>query len=93
MNLAFNGAFGAQVTISTVSEGLPNTWLLIEQHVQVGVNVTDRRRLGVLLPDTGLREPDVSSSSADDQEDRSCKRKCLQKDSKSKSETERDGRL
>lgn len=38
---------------------------------QVGVHVTDRRRLGVLLPDTGLREPDVSSSSADDQDERS----------------------
>lgn len=36
--------------------------------------VTDRWRLGVLLPDTGLKEPDVSSSSADDQDDRSCKK-------------------
>ncbi|KAG7263990.1 hypothetical protein CRUP_026791 [Coryphaenoides rupestris] len=33
--------------------------------------VTDRRRLGVLLPDAGLTEPDVSRSSVDDQEDRS----------------------
>lgn len=28
----------------------------------------------MLLPDTGLKEPDVSSSSADDQDDRSCKK-------------------
>lgn len=66
------GVFRARVTTWAVSEGLPNTWLLTEQHVQVDVNVTDRRRLGVLRPDTGLREPDVSRSSAEDQEDRSC---------------------
>lgn len=76
VTLAFEGAFGAQVTVCTVLGGLPSTWLLIEQRVQVGVYVTDRRRLGVLLPDTGLRDPDVSSSSADDQDDRSCRRKC-----------------
>lgn len=64
--MAFNWAFGAQVT-----QGSPNTWIIIKRDVQVGVHVTDRRRLGVLLPDTGLREPDVSSSSADDQDDRS----------------------
>lgn len=53
------------------SEGSLNTRHLIEQRVRGGVYVTDRRRLGVLLPDTGLREPDVSSSSADDQDERS----------------------
>lgn len=76
VNLVFEGASGAQVTLCTVLEGLPSTWLFIEQRVHVGVYVTDRRRLGVLLPDTGLRDPDVSSSSADDQDDRSCQRKC-----------------
>lgn len=64
VSMAFNGASGAQ-------EGTPNTRLLTERRVQAGVYVTDRRRLGVLLPDTGLREPDVSRSSADDQDDRS----------------------
>lgn len=39
--------------------------------VSACVCVTDRRRLGVLRPDTGLREPDVSRSSADDQDERS----------------------
>lgn len=86
VNPAFNGAFRAQVTTCAVSEGLPNTWLLIEQHVHVGVDVTDRRRLGVLLPDTGLREPDVSRSSADDQEDRSCQKNIYKKIERSKSE-------
>lgn len=66
VNMAFNWAFRAQVT-----QGSPNTWILIKRDVQVGVHVTDRRRLGVLLPDTGLSEPDVSSSSADDQDDKS----------------------
>lgn len=46
-------------------------YLLVEPRRQEGMYVTDLRRLGVLLPDTGLREPDVSSSSADDQEERS----------------------
>lgn len=36
-----------------------------------GDYVTDRRRLGVLLPETGLWDPDVSSSSVDDHEDKS----------------------
>lgn len=49
--------------------------LHIEQHRLAGVYVTDRRRLGVLLPDAGLREPEVSSSSADDQDERSCQMK------------------
>lgn len=34
-------------------------------------DITVRCLLGVLLPDTGLRDPEVSSSSADDQEDKS----------------------
>lgn len=59
-----------QVSMHYLRKGY-QTWLLTEQHLQIGVNVTERRRLGVLRPDTGLREPDVSSSSADDQEDRS----------------------
>lgn len=36
--------------------------------------VTERWRLGVLRPDTGLKEPDVSSSSADDQDVKSWQR-------------------
>lgn len=64
----------------TDSEGLHNLYLLLEQRGQVGVRVTDRRRLGVLLPDTGLREPDVSSSSADDQDERSWGKMFAQKE-------------
>lgn len=43
-----------------------------EEQKEASVYVTDRRRLGVLLPEAGLSEPDpVSKSSADDQDDRS----------------------
>lgn len=61
--LEVNGAFGAGVTAQSL-ERLIN-------FSRAESNITDRWRLGVLLPDAGLREPDVSSSSADDQEDRS----------------------
>lgn len=71
VSMAFNRGAIWGTSYSMRSEGSPNTRHLIEQRVQGGVYVTDRRRLGVLLPDTGLREPDVSSSSADDQDDRS----------------------
>lgn len=61
-------------TVSLREEAL-NTFLLVGHHVTMSgvlLYVTDRRRLGVLLLDTGLMEPEVvSSSSADDHVDRS----------------------
>lgn len=66
MNLAIDGAAGAfGIVLQTSYLGL------LGHRKQQEVNITDRDRLGVLLPDTGLREPDVSNSSADDQEDKS----------------------
>lgn len=56
--------------------------LTLPTHGSVGKGqqkVTDFCRFGVLLPDAGLTDPEVSSSSAEDQEDKSCKRKgCIQ---------------
>lgn len=55
----------------------PFIWLqlpgAITQELAEGIwyDITVLCLLGVLLPDTGLRDPEVSSSSADDQEDRS----------------------
>lgn len=61
------GTFGAQVLNYFA---ITNSVLSLKGRTE-HERVTDRWRLGVLRPDTGLRDPDVSKSSVDDQEDKS----------------------
>lgn len=60
-----------------VRRGGPSSWLELPKHLEFPVAENKRHGitvlclLGVLLPDTGLTEPDVSNSSAEDHEDNS----------------------